>query len=139
MADTILPRHSPRADIELANDSHPEKSCETPAKDGQEPAAVDDGDDGDDAIVQAAEYEEERMLCSRLDIRLLPVLAVMCMFAATTASSTDGGRLTETDLFNALDKANIGNAQTNGLSEGTYLLLAAVLTLLPSELTTSSF
>ncbi|GBF64998.1 transporter [Trichophyton mentagrophytes] len=132
MADTILPRHSPRADIELANDSHPEKSCETPAKDGQEPAAVDDGDDGDDAIVQAAEYEEERMLCSRLDIRLLPVLAVMCMFAATTASSTDGGRLTETDLFNALDKANIGNAQTNGLSEdlgfanGEYSLLLSI-------------
>lgn len=139
MTDSILSRHSPSADIELANDSHPEKGCETPAKDGQEPAAVDDGDDGDDAFVQAVEYEEERMLCSRLDIRLLPVLAVMCMFAVTSVSSADRGRLTETDLFNALDKANIGNAQTNGLSEGTYLLLAAVLTLLLSELTLPSF
>ncbi|KAJ8130943.1 hypothetical protein O1611_g2685 [Lasiodiplodia mahajangana] len=46
-------------------------------------------------IVDAA---AERALCRKFDFRLLPILAVMY-------------------LFNALDKGNLGNAQTAGLSE----------------------
>lgn len=55
----------------------------------------------------------ERQLCRKFDIRLMPVLAVMY-------------------LFNALDKGNLGNAQTAGLSTnlnfapGQYNLLVSI-------------
>ncbi|KAK8856705.1 tartrate transporter [Apiospora arundinis] len=55
----------------------------------------------------------ERQLCRKFDVRLMPVLAIMY-------------------LFNALDKGNIGNAQTNGLSkdlgfpEEKYNLLVSI-------------
>ncbi|KAI0396454.1 major facilitator superfamily transporter [Xylariaceae sp. FL0594] len=55
----------------------------------------------------------ERALCRKFDLRLLPVLAVMY-------------------LFNALDKGNLGNAQTAGLSKdlhfapGQYNLIVGI-------------
>ncbi|KAI0015703.1 major facilitator superfamily domain-containing protein [Xylariomycetidae sp. FL0641] len=48
--------------------------------------------------VQVIDTAAERALCRKFDFRLLPVLAIMY-------------------LFNALDKGNLGNAQTAGLSE----------------------
>ncbi|KAK5634865.1 hypothetical protein RRF57_010578 [Xylaria bambusicola] len=57
----------------------------------------------------------ERALCRKFDFRLLPVLALMY-------------------LFNALDKGNLGNAQTAGLSKdlnfksGQYNLIVGILT-----------
>ncbi|KAI1353459.1 major facilitator superfamily domain-containing protein [Xylaria sp. FL0043] len=61
-------------------------------------------------IVDAA---AERALCRKFDFRLLPVLAIMY-------------------LFNALDKGNLGNAQTAGLSkdlnfaDGQYNLIVGI-------------
>ncbi|KAI1856598.1 hypothetical protein JX265_011557 [Neoarthrinium moseri] len=55
----------------------------------------------------------ERALCRKFDFRLLPVLAVMY-------------------LFNALDKGNLGNAETSGLSkdlgfaDGQYNLIVGI-------------
>ncbi|KAK1145679.1 hypothetical protein N8T08_003915 [Aspergillus melleus] len=49
-------------------------------------------------VVEVVDHKAERALCLRFDLRLLPVLAVMY-------------------LFNALDKGNLGNAQTDGLSD----------------------
>ncbi|KAG6037829.1 hypothetical protein E4U41_004698, partial [Claviceps citrina] len=51
-------------------------------------------DDDTRVIDQAA----ERSLCFKFDLRLMPLLAIMY-------------------LFNALDKGNLSNAQTNGLSK----------------------
>jgi hypothetical protein len=65
------------------------------------------GDDFiDDTLHDVAEGETarvvdriaERQLCRKFDVRLMPVLAIMY-------------------LFNALDKGNLGNAQTAGLSD----------------------
>ncbi|KAF9887351.1 hypothetical protein FE257_010346 [Aspergillus nanangensis] len=64
-------------------------------------------------VAQPVDRKAERALCWRFDKRLLPVLAVMY-------------------LFNALDKGNLGNAQTDGLSEdlnfkdGQYNLLLSI-------------
>ncbi|KMP04045.1 tartrate transporter [Coccidioides immitis RMSCC 2394] len=49
--------------------------------------------------VRVSDQKAECALCLKFDIRILPVLAIMY-------------------LFNALDKGNIGNAQTAGLSKG---------------------
>ncbi|KAE8150812.1 MFS general substrate transporter [Aspergillus avenaceus] len=49
-------------------------------------------------VVRVVDHKAERALCLRFDLRLLPVLAVMY-------------------LFNALDKGNLGNAETDGLSK----------------------
>ncbi|KAG5920956.1 hypothetical protein E4U42_006020 [Claviceps africana] len=55
----------------------------------------------------------ERSLCRKFDLRLMPVLAIMY-------------------LFNALDKGNLGNAQTNGLGKdlgfrtGQYNLVVSI-------------
>ncbi|KAH6606147.1 hypothetical protein Trco_005300 [Trichoderma cornu-damae] len=46
---------------------------------------------------RVTDHPAERALCFKFDIRILPVLAIMY-------------------LFNALDKGNLGNAQTKGLS-----------------------
>ncbi|KAK8040970.1 MFS general substrate transporter [Apiospora phragmitis] len=70
-----------------------------------------DVDIGETAKVVDA--QAERALCHKFDFRLLPVLAVMY-------------------LFNALDKGNLGNAQTDGMSEnlgfapGQYNLILAI-------------
>ncbi|KAH8811017.1 major facilitator superfamily domain-containing protein [Xylogone sp. PMI_703] len=47
---------------------------------------------------RVVDHAAERRLCRKFDIRILPVLAIMY-------------------LFNALDKGNLGNAQTAGLSK----------------------
>ncbi|KAF7177298.1 hypothetical protein CNMCM7691_005188 [Aspergillus felis] len=57
---------------------------------GSAPGVVED-------IVRVVDHKAERALCRRFDLRLLPVLAVMY-------------------LFNALDKGNLGNAETDGMS-----------------------
>ncbi|EEP78760.1 hypothetical protein UREG_03606 [Uncinocarpus reesii 1704] len=59
-----------------------------------------------DDSARVLDHRAERALCFKLDIRLLPILAVMY-------------------LFNALDKGNIGNAQTAGLSTGMPNLSSA--------------
>ncbi|EER27942.1 Major Facilitator Superfamily protein [Coccidioides posadasii C735 delta SOWgp] len=62
---------------------------------------------------RVTDQKAECALCLKLDIRILPVLAIMY-------------------LFNALDKGNIGNAQTAGLSKdlnfkpGQYNLLLGI-------------
>lgn len=58
--------------------------------DGKDPASAD--------TARVVDPIAERRLCRKFDIRLLPVLAVMY-------------------LFNALDKGNLGNAQTAGLTD----------------------
>ncbi|KAI2465166.1 putative MFS transporter [Annulohypoxylon bovei var. microspora] len=55
----------------------------------------------DEATVDAIDSAAERALCRKFDLRLLPVLAIMY-------------------LFNALDKGNLGNAQTAGLSKDLH-------------------
>ncbi|RAQ55114.1 MFS transporter [Aspergillus flavus] len=49
-------------------------------------------------VVRVVDHKAERALCRRFDLRLLPILAVMY-------------------LFNALDKGNLGNAETDGMSD----------------------
>ncbi|KJZ78516.1 hypothetical protein HIM_01907 [Hirsutella minnesotensis 3608] len=80
------------------------------SKDGDEPCH------GEALAVESArvvDHAAERRLCFKLDIRILPVLAVMY-------------------LFNALDKGNLGNAQTDGLSkdlgfkDGQYNLVISI-------------
>ncbi|KAF4161885.1 hypothetical protein CNMCM6936_002899 [Aspergillus lentulus] len=58
---------------------------------GSAPGVVED-------VVRVVDHKAERALCRRFDLRLLPVLAVMY-------------------LFNALDKGNLGNAETDGMSK----------------------
>ncbi|GES57027.1 MFS general substrate transporter [Aspergillus terreus] len=66
-----------------------------------------------DDVVRVIDHKAERRLCRRFDVRLLPVLAIMY-------------------LFNALDKGNLGNAETDGLSKdlnfkpGQYNLLLSI-------------
>ncbi|KAI0890960.1 putative MFS transporter [Annulohypoxylon nitens] len=55
----------------------------------------------DEATVDAIDSAAEKALCRKFDLRLLPVLAIMY-------------------LFNALDKGNLGNAQTAGLSKDLH-------------------
>ncbi|KAL1968397.1 hypothetical protein VTN77DRAFT_1926 [Rasamsonia byssochlamydoides] len=50
-------------------------------------------------IARVIDHKAERALCRKFDFRLLPVLAFMY-------------------LCNALDKGNLGNAETDGLSDG---------------------
>ncbi|PNY25601.1 transporter [Tolypocladium capitatum] len=54
---------------------------------------------------RVVDHAAERSLCFKFDLRILPVLAVMY-------------------LFNALDKGNLSNAQTDGLSKGKHPRLA---------------
>ncbi|KAJ0308731.1 hypothetical protein COL5a_006454 [Colletotrichum fioriniae] len=69
--------------------------------------------DYDDDVVQVVDKAAERALCRKLDLHILPVLAVMY-------------------LFNALDKGNLGNAETDGLStdlgfkDGQYNLIVSI-------------
>ncbi|KAL4894463.1 major facilitator superfamily domain-containing protein [Aspergillus ambiguus] len=66
-----------------------------------------------DDVVRVVDHKAERRLCRKFDFRLLPVLALMY-------------------LFNALDKGNLGNAETDGMTEdlnfksGQYNLLLSI-------------
>jgi hypothetical protein len=82
------------------------------------------GDDFiDDTLHDVAEGETarvvdriaERQLCRKFDVRLMPVLAIMCKIGVARVPSICLTFLV--DLFNALDKGNLGNAQTAGLSD----------------------
>ncbi|KAG6000681.1 hypothetical protein E4U54_001335 [Claviceps lovelessii] len=95
------------ADVE-ARGSKPDRPEE---HDKPSSASIKDGfcDDSPRVLDPAA----ERRLCWKFDVRLLPVLAVMY-------------------LFNALDKGNLSNAQTNGLGkdlgfhDGQYNLVVSI-------------
>ncbi|KKK23306.1 putative MFS transporter [Aspergillus rambellii] len=54
-----------------------------------------------ESVAHVVDHKAERALCRRFDLRLLPVLAVMY-------------------LFNALDKGNLGNAETGGMSDDLH-------------------
>ncbi|KAI1819101.1 major facilitator superfamily domain-containing protein [Xylaria intraflava] len=79
--------------------------------------SIDDNKYGqEDAVgetVHIIDSAAERALCRKFDFRLLPILAIMY-------------------LFNALDKGNLGNAQTAGLSKdlnfaaGQYNLIVGI-------------
>ncbi|KAI0529781.1 major facilitator superfamily domain-containing protein [Xylaria digitata] len=63
--------------------------------------SIDDAENSREDVAETAlviDSAAERALCRKFDFRLLPVLAIMY-------------------LFNSLDKGNLGNAQTAGLSE----------------------
>ncbi|RJE20454.1 Mfs transporter [Aspergillus sclerotialis] len=64
-------------------------------------------------VTAIVDHKAERALCRRFDVRILPMLTIMY-------------------LFNALDKGNLGNAETDGLSndlnfkEGQYNLILSI-------------
>ncbi|KAK2750357.1 hypothetical protein FQN57_003837 [Myotisia sp. PD_48] len=80
-----------------------------------ETSSGDGADEVDDTneTARVLDHKAERSLCFKLDIRLMPVLAIMY-------------------LFNALDKGNLGNAKTDGLdvdlkfAPGQYNLLLSI-------------
>ncbi|OGE55808.1 hypothetical protein PENARI_c004G03057 [Penicillium arizonense] len=51
-----------------------------------------------DEVTRVVDHKAERRLCRKFDFRLLPILAIMY-------------------LFNALDKGNLGNAKTDGMTK----------------------
>lgn len=83
-------------------------------------------------VVRPVDHKAERALCRRFDFRLLPILALMCMFYLSHLIYEVMLIYTMIDLFNALDKGNLGNAQTDGLSKdlhfepGQYNLLLSI-------------
>lgn len=76
---------------------------------GSAPGVVDD-------LAPVVDHKAERRLCRRFDIRLLPILAIMCRLSFL--SRWLRAKLTGLDLFNALDKGNLGNAETDGMTKG---------------------
>ncbi|KAJ5579455.1 uncharacterized protein N7459_005440 [Penicillium hispanicum] len=54
-----------------------------------------------DDVTRVVDHKAERRLCRRFDFRLLPILAIMY-------------------LFNALDKGNMGNAKTDGMTDDLH-------------------
>lgn len=73
----------------------------------------------EEETARVIDHVAERRLCRKFDVRLMPVLAIMCMCPTLLLSFVP--RFTanfSTDLFNALDKGNLGYAQTAGLSDG---------------------
>lgn len=68
-------------------------------KDESRVGAINDVEFGDsEETARVVDHQAERRLCRKFDVRILPVLSVMY-------------------LFNALDKGNLGNAESAGLSE----------------------
>lgn len=73
-----------------------------------------------DETARVVDHKAERALCRKFDFRILPVLAIMCKSSSLLKSPSCGfvsRQLLNSfpDLFNALDKGNLGNAKTNGL------------------------
>ncbi|KAI0421851.1 major facilitator superfamily domain-containing protein [Xylaria grammica] len=102
-APTPSPQHHP------STTSNDVASCNKKSIDDAENSREDVA--GETALV--IDSAAERALCRKFDFRLLPVLAIMY-------------------LFNALDKGNLGNAQTAGLSKnlnfapGQYNLIVGI-------------
>ncbi|WBW70633.1 carboxylic acid transmembrane transporter [Schizosaccharomyces osmophilus] len=65
---------------------------------GDQRVSVDLGESEEAAEVYVIDHKAERKLCRKLDIRILPLLALLY-------------------LFNALDKSNVSNAKTNGIDK----------------------
>jgi hypothetical protein len=68
-----------------------------------------------DEVTRVVDHKAERRLCRKFDYRLLPILAIMCKLGVPMISRSG---LTWIDLFNALDKGNLGNAKTDGMTKG---------------------
>ncbi|WQF86648.1 Putative major facilitator superfamily, MFS transporter superfamily [Colletotrichum destructivum] len=96
-------------DNKISPTSDPTGSVREGSVDGHDTKSHEYNDD----VVQVIDKAAERRLCRKLDFRILPVLAVMY-------------------LFNALDKGNLGNAETDGLStdlnfkDGQYNLIVSI-------------
>ncbi|KAK2027032.1 major facilitator superfamily transporter [Colletotrichum zoysiae] len=96
-------------DIKILPTSQPARSIQNGSVEGDGTKSHDYDED----IVQVIDKAAERRLCKKLDFRILPVLAIMY-------------------LFNALDKGNLGNAETDGLStdlnfkDGQYNLIVSI-------------
>ena len=73
-----------------------------------------------DEVTRVTDHKAERRLCRRFDIRLLPILAIMCEYSHPGAWSFQLIMVFALDLFNALDKGNLGNAKTDGMTDGEY-------------------
>lgn len=67
-------------------------------------------------VVRVTDHQAERQLCRKFDLRLLPVLALMCR--SISSSHRLRPLMYGPDLFNALDKGNLSNAETDGMSTG---------------------
>ncbi|KXH26783.1 major facilitator superfamily transporter [Colletotrichum salicis] len=101
--------------MEVAKDNKitPAARAEGSLRDGSVDGENVKKNDYDDDVVQVVDKAAERALCRKLDFHILPVLAVMY-------------------LFNALDKGNLGNAETDGLStdlgfkDGQYNLIVSI-------------
>jgi MFS family permease len=66
----------------------------------------------------------ERRLVWKFDLRILPILSVSrILYTTVTQPVSDANQNTQVMyLFNALDKANLGNAKTNGLERDLGML-----------------
>lgn len=91
--------------------------------DGKDPASAD--------TARVVDPIAERRLCRKFDIRLLPVLAVMCElhYISNLKFVLMIYDLPDSDLFNALDKGNLGNAQTAGLTDGKQYSVTSKITI----------
>ncbi|TDZ14915.1 putative transporter [Colletotrichum orbiculare MAFF 240422] len=95
-------------DNKISPAADPEGSIREGSTDGHDAKSDAYGDE-----VHVIDKSAERKLCRKLDFRLMPVLAIMY-------------------LFNALDKGNIGNAETDGMStdlgfkDGQYNLIVSI-------------
>lgn len=79
---------------------------------------------GETAVIaetaRVLDHAAEVKLTRKFDLRILPILAVMCRFngqAPFCVKPICPSLTPPTDLFNALDKGNLGNAETAGLSD----------------------
>lgn len=88
-------------------------------KDHKDNASIDDtfAEGTQEETARVVDHIAERQLCRKFDVRLMPVLAIMCTFRAIHQIIFPSSDIPP-DLFNALDKGNLGNAQTAGLSDG---------------------
>ncbi|KAJ9157575.1 MFS transporter [Pleurostoma richardsiae] len=98
------------------SDKEARVDVEAPTKDGVAGEFNDASSSNSGALAETArviDHKAEMRLCRKFDFRLMPILAVMY-------------------LFNALDKGNLGNAQTDGLSkdlhfkDGQYNLIVSI-------------
>lgn len=90
-------------------------------KDDKDNAIIDDTDAVvEEETARVVDKIAERQLCRKFDVRLMPVLAIMCEYHVWSLFTDCANHCA--DLFNALDKGNLANAQTNHLSDSTRCL-----------------
>lgn len=61
----------------------------------------------------------QKRVVRKLDLNLMPLVMALCMFALRPSNVPNGrhANLEDEDLMSALDRGNIGNAQTAGMSK----------------------